>query len=402
MLDAFKNRMKRSGGSLGMARKNQADMIMNAKFTDDIGYREIIVSHSPTNIERKKYDARYAIKSYLSITGDEIPYYLQLRPGTRIPIGSYVDIKNDIGDYETWMVVAFDDRPQFPLYQILKCNWTLKWIHNDILYKCLGVKRNQNSYNSGLWTDYSTTSVENQHKMWMPTTPLTQTINYGDRVLMNDIGREIPLAWQVSKVEDTAPVGLTKITFAQTQADMHDDCGKYGIANWCKLCGGDHNCVTCQIPEPKYIDASLSYDEEIVIYPVSKGEILYSGTAPNIRVNGSYKKLTAQFPGDDGSYIVQWMLSFDGGAASVSIDELCNVTSPNNYTFVPSKDGGRIDCSKDGFLIFSVHVAFDSKDMRMIKIKCAQLYSMVGKTITVSAMDEFGRQYNSLDLEVIS
>ena len=287
----------------------------------------------------------------------------------------------------------------------MKCNWVLKWIHKGVVYKCLGVKRNQNSYNSGLWTDYSTTSVENQHKMWVPTTPLSQTINYGDRVLMNDTGREIPLAWQVSKVEDTAPTGITKLTFAQIQADIHEDCGKYGIANWCKLCGADHNCDACQLPEPDYIDAGLATHTNVAVPQPKKGEIVYSGAAPQVRTNGSYKKLTAQFVEGEDQFALQWTLAFkdkDTVLCEVTIDESWNVTSPNDYTFVPSKSGGRIDCSKDGVLIFSVNVLPDVQDTRVLKIKCAQLYSMVGKNISVSAVDEFGRQYESLDLEVIS
>ena len=409
MLDAFRKRMERRGGSLGMARKNQADMLLNAKFRDDIGFREVIITHIPTGLNQEKFDARYAIKSYLNITGDEVPYFLHFRPGVRVPIGSYVDIKDDTGVYETWMIVAFDDRPQFPLYQILKCNWTLKWVHDGILYKCLGVKRNQNSYNSGLWTDYTTTSVENQHKMWLPTTPYSQTINYGDRVLMNDAGRAIPLAWQVSKVEDTAPIGITKLTFAQVQTDMHEDCGKFGIANWCKLCGDDHNCANCQLPEPEYIDAGLTLpDTKTIILPkpnTPSGKIVHSGTAPQLRANGNFKKLTAQGVEGEDQFFPIWTLTFkdrDEILCTVTIDESWSVTSPNDCTFVPSKEGGRIDCSKDGVLIFSVNVAPDANDTRILKIKCAQLYSMVGKVITASATDEFGRQYESLDLEVIS
>ena len=95
MLDAFRKRMERRGGSLGMARKNQADMLLNAKFRDDIGFREVIITHIPTGLNQEKFDARYAIKSYLNITGDEVTYFLHFRPGVRVPIGSYVDIKDD-------------------------------------------------------------------------------------------------------------------------------------------------------------------------------------------------------------------------------------------------------------------------------------------------------------------
>ena len=89
---------------------------------------------------------------------------------------------------------------------------------------------------------------------------------------MNDKGREIPLRWKLSKVEDLQPQGITKITFTQEMASMHVDCAKFGIAEWCRC--EDHTstksevCKYCRIKEPCYIDAGLEIPEEE--YPCGK------------------------------------------------------------------------------------------------------------------------------------
>lgn len=72
------------------------------------------------------------------------------RPHVKIPVGSYVDIPNDTGKLERWLVILDDHPPQFPMYYVLKCNWVLKWVYEGKVYKCECVQRTQSSYNSGL------------------------------------------------------------------------------------------------------------------------------------------------------------------------------------------------------------------------------------------------------------
>lgn len=72
------------------------------------------------------------------------------RPHVKIPIGSYVDVPDDTGTLQRWLVIINDNQPQFPMYYILKCNWVLKWVYEGKVYKCECVQRTQSSYNSGL------------------------------------------------------------------------------------------------------------------------------------------------------------------------------------------------------------------------------------------------------------
>lgn len=427
MLDAFKTRMDRLGKYQGNAYLQNADMITNETFMRDPAYREVFVTHTPSHIELQKMDAKLKIHTSRSISGDNEDYYLQLRPHVRIPIGSYVDIPDDEGKLQRWLVVEKDNRPQFPMYYVLKCNWTLKWYVNEKVYKCLGVLRTQNSYNSGLWQDYLVESVENQNKIWLPTTPYTQTLNYGQFVLMNDDGRAIPLRWKVSKIEDLQPQGLTKVTFTQEMTSLHTDCAKFGIADWCKC--EDHTttksevCKYCREKEPCYIDAGLEMPE--IEYP--HGRILYNGKDSTLRVGGSSKVFTVEFWDKFNLVYVAdkpiWKLSFmddnvllcsinlhyhnddweiepsDDCPSNVMLSDLSfrdDVSTPSDV------DACDVTCSVNGEEIFKINVAPAEDNWNALKLRCLQLYSMVGKKIVVSAANKDGKYATETVMEVVS
>lgn len=303
------------------------------------------------------------------------------RPHVKIPVGSYVDVPDDTGTLQRWLVIINDNQPQFPMYYILKCNWVLKWAYEGKVYKCECVQRTQSSYNSGLWTDYMFTSPEDQTIMWLPTTPYTQTLSYNQRVLINDAGRRIPIVWELSKVLDTIPVGITRLTFKQVQADLHADCSKYGLANFCPYQG---ECDTCKLAEPTYIDAGLDIKTE----EIRLGKITYNGKDSSIRVGGSAKTLTAMFlDSNSNEYVskpVDWHMSFVDGN-----NVLCSVDITNE-----SKPGDIVCNGSDGKEIFKINV---SRNGDSLKVKCLPLYSMVGKAIVVSALGT-----EKLKMEVVS
>lgn len=161
MLDRFRMRMERIGQNQSSAYLRNADVAINETFTRDPAYRRVVITHMPSGIDHKSYDAKFSIHTRRSISGDYEDYYLSFRPHVRVPIGAYADIPDDDGKLQRWLIVLKDDRPQFPMYYVLKCNWTLKWVIGDKIYKVLGCLRNQNSYNSGLWQDNIFESVEN-------------------------------------------------------------------------------------------------------------------------------------------------------------------------------------------------------------------------------------------------
>ena len=195
MSDLFRTRMKMQGGQMGKALKRQSDMIMDATFTRDIAFRKCYlqdkntifpeqniygylkaksVYEGKTQYDPKRLngfqeiDAKYLVKSYYNIQSDTVDYYLQFRPNVHgvnpnIRVGAYVFIPDDLGVYNLWLIVARDDRPQFPQFYVLKCDFLAKWhiseedrVHYDGAHVDTGtffawcVGRIQSSYNSGV------------------------------------------------------------------------------------------------------------------------------------------------------------------------------------------------------------------------------------------------------------
>lgn len=207
------------------------------------------------NTTKTRIDAKFIVKSYQSIDKDRVEYYLQFRPsqkmeftqgdelyyfetdysqkyGVEFPIGLYLDIPDDRGIYRKWLICAAEPANQFPKYLILPCNYRLMWVEKNkserIKRKMWGVLRQQNSYNSGLWTDYNFTTQQNQQKCWLELNSITENIWYttDDRKTMRVLlgaPTEHPVAWKISKCENAAPIGLQKLTLYQDVFDQTRD-----------------------------------------------------------------------------------------------------------------------------------------------------------------------------------
>ena len=232
--------------------------------------------------------------------------------------------------------------------------------------------------------------------MWLPTTPYTQTLSYNQRVLINDEGRRTPIAWELSKVLDTIPLGITRLTFKQVQADGDTDCCKYGIANFCNGC----DCINCTIAEPSYIDAGLQLPEE----EKHTGRITYNGKDSTIRVGGSAKTLTAEYWDEEFvPYNAFWNIKLiDKGNLLCSIDahynDVWNIT-PSSDSFHLEVIDGDIRCFIEGKDILRIKLIASGNS---IKISCGQLYSMVGKNLLISSTDKNGENGAEIIMEVIS
>ena len=207
------------------------------------------------NTTKTKVDAKFIITKYSSIEKDQVEYHLQFRPSQKVRfdesdelyyfetdyrnryrcdpfIGKYIDIPDDTGTYNKWMIVAKEIANQFVKFSVLPCNYYLQWIekngHERIKRKMWCVLKSQNSYNSGIYTYYRTTKMENQEKCWLPLNSITEKIwytfddNQNMRVLVGALSKHVP-AWIVSKVENANPLGLQKLTLYQSEFNPHTD-----------------------------------------------------------------------------------------------------------------------------------------------------------------------------------
>lgn len=359
MLDSYRLRMAALGSYEGESRRRNAQKIMDASWMRDPATKPVYVKWVDSGLpEINDKDApvyaKYNVKSYHNITGDAVSYLLQFRledmiDNPDIKVGSYVQICNEKNQMEWWLIVHEDDRTQFRQFSILKCTWTYKWISRvngkRVVKSCLGAPRKQNSYNSGVWLDYTTQTVENQEVMWLPTNDDTKTILYDTRFIKSSEGRHPPIIWKVSKIEDTATDGISKFTMTQEQFNPSEDNADLMIANYYE------NGMVPDLLEP---DNNQTF---------SNLEITYSGN-PTIRAGGGYKKLTLKTRVGEELVDVEgqvgWLINF------------------------PEADPAKLETISAGNIF-----KFRYND-----------YSLVGSTFDVTATTEYGSK--SIVIEVVS
>lgn len=174
MIDSYRLRMVTMGGYEGEVRRRNSQKIMESSWMRDPATKPVYVKWCETGTPIVDDDdeilyAKYNIKSYHSIQGDEVAYLLEFRLEDMknrpdIKVGSYVSIPNEMGDYEWWLLVHLDDRPMFRQFSILKCLHTYRWATfkdgRRIIHECLGAPRLQSSYNSWVYILYKPCSLQ--------------------------------------------------------------------------------------------------------------------------------------------------------------------------------------------------------------------------------------------------
>ena len=174
-----------------------------------------------------------------------------------------------------------------------------------------------------MWLDYVTATVENQEVFWVPTNSDTKTILYDTKFLKSEAGRMPPLAYKVSKIEDTATIGITKFTMTQEMYDPARDNAELLIGNYYE----------------NKVEPEIFETEEIPT--VSDLEITYSGS-PAVRAGGGYKKFTLKSRIDgnlvDCTEDIEWSVDFpDGDVTKLTtsvVDNIFRVQCTNDYSLI--------------------------------------------------------------------
>ena len=162
--------------------------------------------------------------------------------------------------------------------------------------------------NSGLWSDYLFTSVQNQTKAWLPLNAITEKIFYTADTEGAPINQrfvisaplEHPIVWQVSKDESTAVFGIARITFTQDRWDPNRD----------YIDKDDTDDIFAMYAN--YYHSGVAPLEDVE----DKGHCKIQCTAPAIKVGGSYRTFT--------------VVAYDGKGKEVSCDD---------YTWTFTVDG---------------------------------------------------------------
>ena len=352
MLESYRTRMTALGGYEGAARRRNSQKIMDASWMRDPATKPVYVKWVDSGLPMvDDYDvpvyAKYNVKSYHNITGDEISYLLQfrledMRDNPNIKVGSYVQIVNEMDEPEWWLITHFDDRTQFRQFSILKCLWVYKWVAKvdgkRVVHQCLAPPRNQNSYNSGTWLDYTFQIVENQSIALMPTNDDTRTIGYDTKFLISEPGRNPPIAWKISKIFNSFNGDITRFTMTQEQFNPATDNAELMIANY------------YDSTEPEFAE---NKESEVI----GDLEIVYSGM-PTVRAGGSAKKFTlkkyidgvlsdiiAEYPEhkSDPNYVL-WNIGYANDTDNFELDKIkytskgsaCEITC-DEYAFIGNK-----------------------------------------------------------------
>ena len=356
MFDSYRKRMGVIGSYEGEVRRKNSQKIMDASWMRDSATKPVYVKWVDSGLPVVNEDdtpvyAKFNVKSYHNITGDEVAYLLQFRQedmknNLDIKVGSYVQIANEMDEPEWWLIVHEDDRLQFRQFSILKCLHTYRWAtFKDgyrIIHECLGAPRLQSSYNSGVWLDYYVQVIEQQHVMIMPNNDATRTIMYDQRFLLGDSQRYPPLAYKISKVSPSMNGDTVQFTMTQEQFSASLDSAE-------EMIGGYYTSTI--LPE---------LPEHAEIPTVSGLEITYSGQ-PAVRAGGGYKKFTLTARGGDQLEDVEWTIDFSNG-------------DPTKLEYV-------IEGS-------------------VIKVKCLPDYELIGKTFVITA--NYQNSSKSIIVEVTS
>ena len=159
-------------------------------------------------------------------------------------------------------------------------------------------------------------------------------------------GRYPPIAWKISKIEDTLVDGITRFTMTQEMFDPARDNAELLIGNYYE-----------SAVEPEILET-----EETPT--ISDLEITYSGS-PAVKAGGGYKKFALK-------------TRIDG--------KLVDCTEEVNWSIdFPDGDLSKLETSVEG---------------NVFRVKCKNDYFLIGKTFTITAQVE--NSSKSLIVEVTS
>ena len=333
--------------SIGQAHKQESDMIMEATWDNDINsrvcylydywhddHRTQLKNLDPVNDPKKvAISLKWRRSSAQTYDKDTVTHHIQMKPSQEMnveyypdyfgdrydaifPVGLYIDIPDEKGIYSRWLVVGVANYhvSQFPTFEVLPCDKVFNWIYKGKKRKMAGCLRAQNSYNSGVWTDYKIETVEDQQKFIVPLNSISELLYYNQRMIIDnkvDVlkGAE-PRTWQISKINRLNANGLVLVTLTQQQFNAHTDYIEYENPE-------DPSTIVGMWADYYSTDDVTPVDDKPVEDNI-RSVITYAGKA-SLKAGGSFKKFTVTFY--DGEEPIdfklgQWSFTIDGVDAS--------------------------------------------------------------------------------------
>lgn len=352
-------------GSHGQQLKAMSDMAMQHTFDNDIATRlcyiydyyhddqfdEGLGGYDPSlSKEKIPVKLKFIIKEYKSASKDDPEYHIMFEPdvwnsmsckpqwfveeyeklGIRFPVGLYVDIPDDRGVYQKWLIFYDEVANQFPKFGVIRCNYLFTWIKDDGIHrykrKMWGTERSQSSYTSGTWQGRVLNVLDEQGKFWLPWNKLSSEVKHDMRFFISMLQEE-PYVYKASKIKNTSPKGIITITIEQDRFDSNKDYVDF---------------ETGEMYANYY--ASNITPEEIIVEEQNTDTISIEAKSYNVRIGGSrivYAKITDSSGNDvtdkyDGLSL-QWKFVLQ----DETLDAIGLIVKDEDYRL---KDGNQYKC----------------------------------------------------------
>lgn len=219
---------------IGEQLKQMSNMVFDETFSNSTSYRKGMIYTCDLE-EIEEIEFRFIKTKTFTFGGNQVEYWVQFKTGVNPEIdydtsndkkhrlGLYIDVFDDNSkQIEKWLIVG-KDQSEFDRYNVLKCNWEFEWLDKDRKYhRCLGCIMDANSYNNGTSNDEISTVVDNIATFVFPTNKDTRYLDYNTRFMVAD-STEHPKTYEVTKITDTSPFGITKGSFSQTLFNENTD-----------------------------------------------------------------------------------------------------------------------------------------------------------------------------------
>lgn len=301
--------------TLGEVRKEQSDEIMEATWDGDINTRtgylydwyhdihkqELTNLYPAKDKNKMPISIKYMKRGNQSFGSDQVAYYIQLKPSqkcnvgyysdafgrydTTFPIGLYIDIPDNKGKYNRWLIVSKADHytTQFSTFFILPCNKVFQYVHEGKKYNVAGALRSKSSNASGVSEVGIMNEVNAQEAFIVPLNYDTEKIYYNQRIIIDSFVKTEPLTWKIVKIDRNTYNGCVYSAIKQDLFNEHtdyiekDDDGNV-IGMWADYWKSEIE-PTTPTPPPKDAYCKISYNS----------------LTPQIRVGGSYRLLDVVF-----------------------------------------------------------------------------------------------------------
>lgn len=253
MSDIFSKRMNlvMQHGSLGAKLVDDSNIIEDKMFSTDANFRTGMLYDWDMN-EIEEVDFKFEkIKTYTA-DGIEVEYMVHFRPNFnpeykykelyykkdgKERLGFYIDVLDRAKNVkEKWMIVSKDDRVAFDRYNAYKCNWCFEWVYKERYYNCIGCVIDTTTFKNSLENNLGGSSIDGELIMIVPSNLRTLTAMVGTKFMITD-NNVNPQCYEVIKIKDTSPLGVTRAYLKQRLFNPHTDvCGNINELSGYKLC----------------------------------------------------------------------------------------------------------------------------------------------------------------------